>query len=131
MKLITTDTNLCLYYGTDTHSFDSDGILTVDNTKFSEGTSNNTVVYDNVDAPEDFTCFKYLYDGENFSLSGSFLRLSEEMRTERNTLLTETDWWAVSDRTMTQAETDYRQALRDVPQQDGFPINITWPTKPE
>jgi len=52
-------------------------------------------------------------------------------RTQRNTLLAETDWWAVSDRTMTQAETDYRQALRDVPQQDGFPINITWPTKPE
>ena len=51
-------------------------------------------------------------------------------RTQRNTLLAETDWWAVSDRTMTQAETDYRQALRDVPQQDGFPTDITWPTKP-
>lgn len=26
---------------------------------------------------------------------------------------------------------DYRQALLDVPQQPGFPDNITWPTKPE
>ncbi len=51
-------------------------------------------------------------------------------RIKRNTLLAETDWWAVSDRTMTQAETDYRQALRDVPEQEGFPVNITWPTKP-
>ena len=51
-------------------------------------------------------------------------------RAERDALLTETDWWAVADRTMTQAEKDYRQALRDVPQQDGFPVNITWPTKP-
>ena len=25
----------------------------------------------------------------------------------------------------------YRQALRDVPQQEGFPYNVTWPIKPE
>jgi hypothetical protein len=54
-----------------------------------------------------------------------------DKRAYRNELLAETDWWAVADRTMTQAETDYRQALRDVPQQDGFPLDITWPTKPE
>jgi len=53
------------------------------------------------------------------------------IRSQRNALLAETDWWAVSDRTMTQAETDYRQALRDVPAQAGFPENVTWPTKPE
>ena len=52
------------------------------------------------------------------------------IRSQRNALLAETDWWAVSDRTMTQAETDYRQALRDVPAQAGFPDNVTWPTKP-
>ena len=56
--------------------------------------------------------------------------LSNDARNRRNLLLTETDWWAVADRTMTQAEIDYRQALRDVPQQAGFPENITWPTKP-
>jgi len=32
---------------------------------------------------------------------------------------------------MTEAMTAYRQALRDVPQQEGFPQTITWPTKPE
>ena len=26
--------------------------------------------------------------------------------------------------------TNYRQALLDVPEQDGYPDNITWPTKP-
>ena len=51
-------------------------------------------------------------------------------RMKRDDLLAETDWWAVSDRTMTQAEIDYRQALRDVPAQAGFPENVTWPTKP-
>lgn len=57
--------------------------------------------------------------------------LPQKHRSLRNALLAETDWWAVADRTMTQAEIDYRQALRDVPAQAGFPDNVTWPTKPE
>ena len=57
-------------------------------------------------------------------------REAESVRTERNKLLADTDWWALSDHTMTQAQIDYRQALRDVPAQDGFPTTITWPTKP-
>ena len=52
------------------------------------------------------------------------------VREKRNALLAETDWWAVSDRTMTQAQTDYRQALRDITSDDDFP-NMTWPTKPD
>ena len=52
------------------------------------------------------------------------------VRQKRDDLLAETDWWAVADRTMSQAEIDYRQALRDVPAQAGFPENVTWPTKP-
>jgi len=63
----------------------------------------------------------------------SYVNFNREqiVRQDRDTLLAETDWWAMSDRTMTQAETDYRQALRDVPAQAGFPENVTWPTKPE
>ena len=49
----------------------------------------------------------------------------------RNDLLAETDVWALSDRTMTAEQTAYRQALRDIPDQAGFPTDITWPTKPE
>ena len=54
-----------------------------------------------------------------------------DLRQYRNTLLAETDWWATSDRTMTAEQTAYRQALRDIPDQAGFPTDITWPTKPE
>ena len=54
-----------------------------------------------------------------------------EKRTFRDTLLLETDWWGASDLTMTDAQTAYRQALRDVPDQEGFPDTVTWPTKPE
>ena len=53
------------------------------------------------------------------------------VRQARNKFLTETDWWAMSDRTMTAAQTQYRQALRDITSQAGFPTSITWPTKPE
>jgi len=55
---------------------------------------------------------------------------AEQYRYVRDDLLTETDWWAVTDRTMTDAEVTYRQALRDLPAQSGFPTSITWPTKP-
>ena len=54
-----------------------------------------------------------------------------EVRTQRNALLAETDWCALSDVTMSADMTTYRQALRDVPQQAGFPHSVTWPTKPE
>ena len=37
------------------------------------------------------------------------------LREERDKKLTETDWWAMSDRTMTTEQTNYRQALRDIP----------------
>ena len=54
-----------------------------------------------------------------------------EARRERDQLLAASDWWAVSDRTMSADQTAYRQALRDITAQAGFPNNITWPTKPE
>ena len=58
------------------------------------------------------------------------VRLAAKVRTQRDTLLAETDWWASSDLTMTAEQTAYRQALRDVPSQEGFPDTVTWPVKP-
>jgi hypothetical protein len=53
------------------------------------------------------------------------------VRPKRDKLIAETDWWATSDRTMTAEQAAYRQALRDITDQAGFPHDITWPTKPE
>ena len=50
-------------------------------------------------------------------------------RWERGTLLSQTDWMACSDYTMTDAWKTYRQALRDLPAADGFP-DVDMPTKP-
>jgi hypothetical protein len=54
-----------------------------------------------------------------------------DVRNKRDGLITATDWWATADRTMTAEQTAYRQALRDITDQAGFPTDITWPTKPE
>ena len=52
-------------------------------------------------------------------------------RNQRDTLLTQTDWTQVADAPVDKAAwATYRQALRDVPQQIGFPSTITWPVKP-
>ena len=46
--------------------------------------------------------------------SNSFNRKMEELRIKRNALLSETDFYALSDVTMTLQMTQYRQALRDI-----------------
>ena len=51
------------------------------------------------------------------------------VRLDRDYLLSQTDWMAVSDYTMSDAWTTYRQALRDLPEADGFP-NVDMPTPP-
>jgi hypothetical protein len=59
--------------------------------------------------------------------------LAESIRAERNAKLVESDWTQASD--IPQATKDkwatYRQALRDIPQQEGFPWEVQWPNQPE
>jgi hypothetical protein len=53
------------------------------------------------------------------------------VRAERNKLLLSTDWTQVADAPVDKAAwSSYRQALRDVPSQTGFPWAIEWPVKP-
>ena len=79
------------------------------------------------------------YDGSSFIKPKPVLDTNPEqsmdqLRLARNHLLEQTDWWAVIDRKMTQAEKDYRQALRDLPQnqtpENTALTNIVWPTRP-
>lgn len=58
-------------------------------------------------------------------------------RSKRSQLLSEMDIvvsnplrWASMTTEQQKSWVDYRQALLDVPQQEGFPENINWPTKP-
>lgn len=60
------------------------------------------------------------------------VRKASEIRFERNSKLTATDWTQVSDAptSIKNKWIAYRQALRDVPQQAGFPTNVQWPVEP-
>lgn len=57
----------------------------------------------------------------------------DEIRSVRAIVLQQTDWRAVKDRTMSQAWKDYRQALRDLPQdyESANDAADNWPTPPE
>jgi len=56
---------------------------------------------------------------------------AEEVRTQRDALLKDSDWTQVSDAPVDQsAWANYRQALRDLPEQEGFPQEVVWPQIP-
>ena len=55
---------------------------------------------------------------------------SATARATRDALLTATDFYALSDVTMSSAMATYRTALRNVPAQSDFPATISWPTAP-
>ncbi len=59
-------------------------------------------------------------------------QLAIEMRFERDLLLQSCDWTQLPDvpQSVKNVWAVYRQALRDITLQEGFPTNITWPTKP-
>lgn len=75
------------------------------------------------------------YDGTNFIAPPEpdyIAELTEQARKERNRLLAASDWTQIADAPVDHAAwAVYRQALRDVPEQAGFPENVIWPTKPE
>lgn len=60
--------------------------------------------------------------------------LPVEIRTKRNSLLSKSDWTQYPDCPLTAEQktawATYRQALRDITTQSGFPTDVTWPTQP-
>ncbi len=61
--------------------------------------------------------------------------LAFDIRDKRNTLLADTDYLIQPDYPISNEDCEsvkaYRQALRDITKQDGFPRNVVWPDKPE
>ena len=75
------------------------------------------------------------WNGSVFSTSEEFQAVLDSAaaavaRETRNNLLAATDFYALSDVTMSDDMETYRAALRAVPAQDGFPNTITWPEAP-
>jgi hypothetical protein len=92
---------------------------------FYNKSDNNPIVVDddaNISDWPDYT--------ETVPAPSSSTFTEKSAREIRNNLLSETDFYGLSDGTMSSEMTTYRQALRDLPDQAGFPNTITWPTKP-
>ena len=62
--------------------------------------------------------------------AGTNDRQAAEVRKERDAKLAATDWMASSDVTLSTEWRTYRQSLRDLSAQSGFPNSITWPSEP-
>ena len=88
------------------------------------------------------TCDPYLEDGQVFTVRVDALTQEEidaaaaskaaQVRSQRNRLLSECDWTQLQDAPVNQqAWANYRQTLRDVTKQAGFPWDIAWPEKPQ
>jgi len=74
-----------------------------------------------------------VYDGQEMIEQGQRDVEWDEVRRARNQALADTDWRAVKDRTMSQAWKDFRQALRDLPQEhdEANDAAHAWPAAPE
>ena len=59
---------------------------------------------------------------------------ADTIRNVRNEKLAQTDWTQLSDVKITKEQQEkwkiYRQKLRDLPMQSGFPKNVEWPEQP-
>tara|TARA_E500000178_G_scaffold216915_1_gene214113 strand:+ start:577 stop:858 length:282 start_codon:yes stop_codon:yes gene_type:complete len=87
----------------------------------------NGVIRDMTDAETSFRASEVL------DTAGQLARALTDLRKERDAKLSETDYLALSDNTLSSDMTTYRQALRDIT--NGVDTvekvnNVTWPTKP-
>lgn len=101
--------------------------------EITDGVVSNTILSETKNEVSWVLCPKgvgigHLYDGTNFS-PPNVIVTEEQVREERDALLAASDTMALADRITDEWRT-YRQALRDVPAQAGFPNSVTWPTEP-
>lgn len=70
-----------------------------------------------------------------FAKDSEYKKLSKEIRTKRDKLLTETDWTQVTDTVLNtekqQEYKEYRQQLRDITEQQEFPYKVVFPKNPK
>jgi hypothetical protein len=70
-------------------------------------------------------------DMDNDAKTAKDAEQAKSVRADRNKRIADCDWTQVADSPVDKAAwATYRQALRDIPQQAGFPWDIQWPTMP-
>ncbi len=70
-------------------------------------------------------------DGQFVTPASDTEAAAAAVRATRNALLLQSDWTQLADAPVdTAAWAAYRQALRDIPTQSGFPLDVVWPVAP-
>jgi hypothetical protein len=72
----------------------------------------------------------FTWDGTKFTAPPKPAMTEKQARSLRNRLLKGTDYMGLTDFTATPEQLQYRQDLRDIPDQVGFPDAVVWPVKP-
>jgi hypothetical protein len=91
----------------------------------NEPIENNWVLAENANIGDSYQ------DGQFVPASSDTVMEAQFARLRRNALLVDSDWTQLADAPVDQdAWKNYRQVLRNIPNQPGFPTNIDWPTKP-
>ena len=101
--------------------------------------SNNSISLDpeNMPMPHEISIVENVFsilEGEALDQSIQQLIADQnlnEVREVRNSKLAATDWWMVPDRTATDEQIAYRQALRDITDTYTSLEDVVWPEKPE
>lgn len=95
----------------------------------------------NRDTQQLVACDPYIEDGQVFTVTVADMTAEQiaaatasqaaQVRSQRNRLLAECDWTQIADATVDKAAwATYRQALRDMSAQPGFPGTVKWPHDP-
>ena len=71
----------------------------------------------------------------NFAKEKEYNEKAKVIRIQRDKMLTDTDWTQISDNSLSEKVKQeyqvYRQALRDIPEQPGFPYEVVFPVEPK
>lgn len=119
-----------------------------DSVTFAQGTANPNVNYVLDGVLKEYTPEEILLKSNNPGLGFKWIaknrvwvdvnarELTENVvKEKRNQLLSESDWTQIPNNPLTvEQQTNwatYRQQLRDITIQSGYPFNIVWPTKPQ
>jgi hypothetical protein len=77
----------------------------------------------------------YIFNYETKQWQEDFSELITKIAIQRNTLLVKSDWTQLPNNPLTTEKQQewavYRQQLRDIPQQPGYPSDVVWPQQPE
>lgn len=87
--------------------------------------------------PFDFAAFNHYKKSweDKRTENEKYLFSSDEIQSKRKLLLNSSDWTQIPNGPLTQEQQQawavYRQQLRDITTQSGYPFNVIWPTQPE